>query len=155
MSGPPVYAPPVMELTGGSTLPSGGISASSYPPTVAAIQQTERYLKIKNNTGDRLRVYVQHYSMTAGGEWAWLPDRPGENLAPFGYDFEPGEEAVLGNAQGNLAAHCVRVWARSPSGLEWADYRNADLYLVPEQDANGDRYYVAPDRETFTFSFDR
>jgi hypothetical protein len=155
MSGPSITDPPVTESAGGSTLASAGISVSSYPPAMTAIRQTERYLKIKNNTGERLRVYVQHYSLTAGGEWVWQPARPGEKVAPFGYDFEPGEEAVLGGAQGSLAAHCVRVWARSASGLEWTDYRNADLYLVPEQDANGDRYYLAADRENFTFSFDR
>jgi hypothetical protein len=154
-SSPSIADPPVSELTGGSTLANAGISVSSYPPAMTAIRQSERYLKIKNNTGERLRVYVHHYSLTAGGEWVWQPARPGENVAPFGYNFEPGEEAVLGSGQGSLAAHCVRVWARSASGLEWTDYRNADLCLVPEQDANGDRYYLAADRETFTFSFDR
>ena len=55
----------------------------------------------------------------------------------------PGTDAVLATPTGALAAHAVRLWAVSDSGREWADYKTADLPLVPEQDPAGNRYYQA------------
>jgi hypothetical protein len=122
-------------------------------PVTAGVQ-TARYLRIKNNTGEGLRVYVQHYSQMATGEWAWLPADPKSSARGDEYRVAPGTDAVLATTTGALAAQSVRLWAVSDSGREWADFKGADLTLVPEQDAAGNRYYLGETVGTFTLNFD-
>src|SRR5207248_1877608 len=69
--------------------------ASVGPTQRAAVVQTARYLRIKNNTGEGLRVFVQHYSQTANGEWAWLPVDPRTSTRAEEYRVGPGTDAVL------------------------------------------------------------
>src|SRR5206468_448211 len=98
-------------------------------------------LRIKNNTGEGLKVYVQHYSRTETGEWAWLPADPRTDTKAEEYRIDAGKDTVLATADGALAAQSVRLWAVSDSGCEWADYKDADLPLVPEKDAAGKHTY--------------
>jgi len=122
---------------------------------VAAQRMVERSLRIKNNTGEMLRVLVQHYSLTAAGDWAWLPADPRTSPAADEYQIEAGKDVTLATSTGALAAHSVRLWAVSESGRTWEDFKNADLTLVPEKDAAGDSYYVAKAMETVSLSFDK
>jgi hypothetical protein len=151
----PVAAVPADPNAGAVAVAPAGPEASTGPTQqAAAVVQTARYLRVKNNTGEGLRVFVQHYSQTANGEWAWLPKDPRTSTQAEEYRVAPGTDAVLGTPNGALAAHAVRLWAVSDSGREWVDYKNADLPLVPEQDPAGNRYYQAETIGTFTLNFD-
>ena len=45
------------------------------------------------------------------------------------------------------------MWAESAGGVRWDEYRNRDLWLVPETDAQGNHVYLASDMESHVFRF--
>jgi hypothetical protein len=152
----PVYIPQPAAPTADPVAvePVAADPVASTTPT-PALRLTERHLRITNNTGERLTVYVQHLSRTATGEWAWLPADPRADAKAEEFQVEAGADAVLATAAGELTAQTVRLWAVSESGREWADYKDADLPLVPETDAAGNHTYVAAAVGTFTMNFDK
>ena len=115
--------------------------------------QSRRYLRIKNEAGEKLNVYVQYYTVSDQNRWLWFPARPGEAAQAKHYQLDPGEETYLGEGDGHIGARRARLWARSSSGKEWTEYKDQDLWLVSEVDDDGVRRYYAPKMETFTFSF--
>lgn len=115
--------------------------------------QSRRYLRIKNEAGEKLTVYVQYYTVSEQDRWQWFPAKPGEAAQAKHYQLDPGEETYLGEGEWHISARRARVWARSGSGKEWTEYKDQDLWLVSEVDDDGVRRYYAPKMETFTFSF--
>ena len=51
-----------------------------------------------------------------------------------------------------IAARRIRIWGVTADGRQLADYRDRDLWLVEEREG-GERFYMARDGETFTFTF--
>jgi len=62
----------------------------------------------------------------------------------------PGKEALLADDEGPISANRVRIWAMGPS-KRITEYRNQDLWLVPEVNQAGDHVYRAPATETFSY----
>jgi hypothetical protein len=121
----------VVETTGG---PSEGEEA----------YQGVRYLRIKNSSGEKMRVFVQFCVSNAGEDDAWLqtPDESGVMV----FNFEDGEEGRLNCKDGPLIGSKVRIWAESASGKTWTKYKDSDLVLVETP-------YRSDEVATYTFGF--
>jgi hypothetical protein len=111
--------------------------------------QTVRYLKVKNETSQKLTLWVRYRTQDAAEEWRWFP-ATGKGVC---YELDPGEETYLGHQGGKLHASRVRIWAETAAGEPMDEYRDQDLWLVPEKDGTGEHFYVAPETEDFTFIF--
>jgi hypothetical protein len=119
-------------------------------PEPVASWQTQRYLQVKNDTGEKLTVYVQYRTFTDKGTWRWYPAKSEEALA---YELDPGETTCLADEGWQIRASRVRIWAvAGESGHTWDQYEKEDLWLVPET-FRGIQCYEAEEMETFTFTF--
>jgi hypothetical protein len=121
---------------------------------VAAEVQSYRYLEVTNDTGRKLTVYLQ-YKTPAGEGFVWQPADPKKSNEALAFELKPGETVCSLDGDSAIAACRVRIWAESADGTVWWDYRDADLWLVPETDSEGYHSYRAAEAETFTFTFDR
>jgi hypothetical protein len=116
--------------------------------------QTERLLQVQNNTAQRLTVFVQYFALTDQGTWAWLPADPSNSDQPLAFDLDAGQTAYLSDNGNAIAASRVRLWAVSDK-QQWGKYKDEDLWLVPEQDDQGNHVYIAAEMKTFNFTFGR
>jgi hypothetical protein len=117
----------------------------------SGMRQDHRYLRVKNDTGEKLTVFVQYQTLSQSKGWTWYPVAPGSGSKAVAYVFAPGQEADLRHEGWSVKANRARIWARSASGEEFVEYRDQDLWLVDE--VNGERVYYADETETFTFTF--
>jgi hypothetical protein len=101
--------------------------------------QLTRFLKIYNDTDDRLKVWVQ-YRTIRSDRWKWLPDDPGRSERARVVIVPPGESRMLEDNSGEVDANRVRLWARSSTGASWSRYKKRDLWLVTEMDGDQRRY---------------
>jgi hypothetical protein len=123
--------------------PSGWIAATGL--------QYECKLKVKNDTRERVTIWVQHRTRDDDGAWTWLPANPQSRKA-VSYELAPGEETYLARGDEPMTASRVRLWARSAGGESWLDYKSEDLWLIEEVDANGEHAYAAGEIDTYTFT---
>jgi hypothetical protein len=119
---------------------------------VAGTKQNRRYLMVKNDTPERVTVWVQYRTMNNQDGWSWYPADPDRSAQAARYTLEPGEETYLSHGDDYLTASRVRLWGQSAGGTEWHDYKESDLWLVDEEDQDGEHYYVAEEMETYTFT---
>jgi hypothetical protein len=112
---------------------------------------TRRFLKVKNDADVAMKVFVQ-YRGFADKKWAWLPADPSASQNALVYNLQPGQEALVEHDSQKVAASRVRVWAVA-QGQNWLDYRDQDLWIVPEVDQRGEHRYLATEMKTFTFIF--
>jgi hypothetical protein len=117
--------------------------------------QTDRFLKIKNETNETLTVFFQ-YRQQSGDKWFWLPADPKKSSEAISLQIPPGKEVYAEVERQRVFSSRVRLWAKSTSsGTEWLEYKDQDLWLVPEVDKEKpkEHIYFAPNVETFTFTF--
>jgi hypothetical protein len=96
---------------------------------------------------------VQYRTETSENHWAWLPAEPKQGAKALVFVLAPGQAAVLGDGNGPLLASRVRIWAEAGNGLTWDEYRNEDLWLVPETE-DGYHRYRGDEVEAFTLPFE-
>jgi hypothetical protein len=114
-----------------------------------------RYLRVHNDTGENLRVYIQYYTPGDQGRWRWLP---GDLKAPSSGQFVMVEcpkdgQTEVQDRDTRVDASRVRVWAISESGKKWEDFRDKDLEVVPERNDKDEPSYLAAIRQTYPLSF--
>jgi hypothetical protein len=144
----PAYAAPAV-----AAVPPAAAVEEAESEGPEEVMQVQCHLRVKNDTKEKLKVYVQYRTAGDDGEWAWLPADPKASEKAVVYELEPGEEAVLGDRGQAITASRVRVWAvAEASGSEWLDNKDADLWLVPEAD-DGQRYYHAAEMDSYTVTF--
>jgi hypothetical protein len=137
---PPATDPPAAEVPAAPARPDQAFAC--------------RYLRIQNDTGEKLKIFIQYRTRTDKDEWSWFPSAPAEGTDDvISYDFDPGMVADLTDNDWRLNASQVRVWAVSDSGQKWLDFKDADLVLVPEKNDKGEPLYMAPEMQTYLFSF--
>jgi hypothetical protein len=124
------------------------------PAESTAVLQTLCYLRLKNDTDEKLTVYVQFRAWSDRGEWVWYPADPASSKMAYTYELKPGEEKDVTCHGRRVSASRIRMCAESASGHRWMDYRDQDLWLVPEDD-DGDHSYEADEMETYTATFDK
>ena len=105
-----------------------------------------RYLKIANNSSQRITVYLKYRTQTTEDEWEWFPAAPEEDNW-LTYTFEPGEASYVAHDGFRVNAERVRIWAvnENKSGA-WEQYKEADLPLA---DSEYKGYFMA----TYEYSF--
>ncbi len=109
-----------------------------------------RFLKLKNESNVALIVYLRLRICDPAKGWYWFP---GDENQAIQVNLQPGQEVDITDAQGKkVETSRIRIWAESKFGA-WTDFRDQDLWVVPETVANGEHRYTAPQRETFTFVF--
>jgi hypothetical protein len=150
------------EATGGVVTVSDGPTTGSEATTGAEeetvegeeVVHTTRYFKLKNNTTEKLTVYLQYRTVNDEEAWLWLPGDPdAADADALVFELEPGEETYLEDDEWTINASRVRFWAVSATGVEWNKYQSEDLWLVPEMDAEGTHVYTAKEMGTFRYVF--
>jgi hypothetical protein len=140
----PVYTVPA---------PAPAVQGDSGGDLAQGKVQGRCYLCVKNDTEEKLTVYVQYRTLTDKDEWQWFPADPGKSDEAVAYELDPGEEAGLRHEGWSVNASRVRIWAVAvESGSEWLDNKDEDLWLVPDG-GGGERYYLAPRMESYTVTF--
>jgi len=110
---------------------------------------TRRFLKVKNDADVPMKVFVQYRGMD-DKKWAWLPADPSTAQDALVYDLNPGQEIFLEHKNTKVSASRIRIWSTAQS-QSWLDYRDQDLWIVPEMDQRGEHRYLATEMKTFTF----
>ena len=146
----PVVVNPVVvnSQTPAPVAPAQMIVVSSSTGDSESAFQVERFLRIKNDSGEKLTVFLQVRTRNDRGEWVWSPEAPGSKAKVMTFDLEAGKTLDL---TGKVSASRVRLWARSEAA-SFMDYANQDLWLVPETTGNGEHRYQASQMQTYTFT---
>src|SRR5262249_6843353 len=110
--------------------------------------QVERFLRIKNDSGEKLTVFLQVRTPNDRGQWVWTAEAPGAKAKVMSFEVEADKVLDL---TGKVSASRVRLWARSETA-SFMDYANQDLWLVPETENNGEHRYRAGQMQTYTFT---
>jgi len=113
---------------------------------------TKRFLKVKNDSGMPMKVFVQYRGQDDNKKWAWLPADPNDSKDALVFDLAVGEETFLQHKGSKLSASRVRIWGVAAE-QNWFDFRDQDLWVVPEMDQRGEHRYQATEMRTFTFVF--
>jgi hypothetical protein len=112
----------------------------------------QRILRVHNNTGERLRVWVQYRTLADSQTWTWQPADPRRSRRAVVFDLNPGAVGPRGDS-GPILASRVRVWAQSASGRRWLQYQDEDYWLVSETDRRGNHAYEATEEQTWPITF--
>ncbi len=133
--------------------PTAATSPAERQPTApAGPMQVERFLKVKNDTKEKVRFFALFHTKGTDGKAAWVPAQPGEPATVYSVEVEAGKSLELTDDDGKpIAADRVRIWAASAT-RQWLDNETADLVLVPETGAAGNHEYAAADNQVHTFT---
>jgi hypothetical protein len=140
----------IVTTTGGTESQGGTVESIEQQTSARAVRQDRRYVRVKNDTGERLTVYLRYHTFTKEGSWKWFPENQDEAVV---FELDAGQEADLSHGDWPISANRIRIWGTTASGHDMTEYRDQDLWLVEE--TNGERCYFASDAETFTFAFGR
>jgi len=98
-----------------------------------------------------MKVFVQFRGLD-DKKWSWIPADPNDSKDALVYDLKAGQEMFLEHKGSKLSASRVRIWGVAESQT-WFDFRDQDLWVVPEMDQRGEHRYLATEMKTFTFVF--
>jgi hypothetical protein len=148
----------------GQVTPETPIVQSKQPTTLSAqltdngetpadgTQQTERYLKLKNDTSAPITVFVQYRTSDGSDGWKWYPTSPKKSSQAVEIQLKRGEETYLAHQDARLSASRVRIWAESDE-QQWHEFKDQDLWLVEQVGKTDDHYYYADDMGTILYVF--
>jgi hypothetical protein len=125
---------------------------STTTPADDTAEQTRRILIVKNDTGQAVTLYLQYETLTDKNEWEWSPVDPSASQKAVRFKLKPGAKTKLVDDGFQINARRVRLWAKSADGTTWVEYKDNDLWLVPETNSQGEHVYAADEMETYTFS---
>lgn len=106
-----------------------------------------KYIRVVNETSEKLKVYMKYYTYTTDKEWKWFPTSP-DKAGAASYTFEPGESAILYHQEWKVNGNRFRIWAEA-GGRTWPEFRDKDFAPVPE----GGYLTSDEDYDTATFRF--
>lgn len=114
--------------------------------------EQERYLRIKNNTGEQMCIWLQYYCYSDKAGWHWRGGQKG-----LYYELKPGANTRLNEVypggQWTVRAKKIRYRASTPSmqkkRLEWNQWWKTDRWIVPV----GGYRKTGSDMETWTMTF--
>lgn len=145
-------------FVGDSPAPSTPVVAPTPAPSETVAEDgereqvfTRRFLKVKNDSTESIKVFVQYRGMEEK-KWVWIPADPTESQDALVYDLKPGQEMYIIHKGRKVEASRVRVWGVGEKA-NWFDYRDQDLWVVPEIDQRGEHRYQATQMGTFSFVF--
>jgi hypothetical protein len=132
---------------GAAPLPNPVLQAAPKPAL-----HTRRYLRVQNDTGKALKVWLQFRTLTDAGQWTWQPVAPEKSSAAIAFDLAPGAGTDLTYQGRRVSASRVRIWAVA-DGASWLHNKDRDLWLVQELDERGNHVYSAQELQTYTLTF--
>jgi hypothetical protein len=151
---PAITAP--VEPVAPAVAASGAAAGTDPAKAVAdAMPQEQRYLQIQNDSGKPLTIWVQYYTKTNQGNWAWFPVDPAVSSTGDSYDIAAGQTTFLEHEGAKLSASRIRLWVKSDAAGAWAQYKDQDAWLVPELDKQGKHAYAAKEMEVFPLRLSR
>lgn len=120
----------------------------SKPPPAETLFN-DRYVSVRNDSGEDLDVFVQALQ-PSGSSYKWLPADP--TKATTAYKFRVGKGKVLDlkptGSSNFLRAKELRVWASSVDGKRnWIEWKTKNLAVASKS-------YKAAARDRFTQAFD-
>jgi hypothetical protein len=116
-------------------------------------RQVERFLRIRNQTGEGLTVWVQYRTRDENGNWSWLPADPRQSDDATEFQIPAAQTAFLSVHGERLHASRVRMWAMTDSGRTFTAFAESDLWLVPEVGPDGQHWYLGARMGTFSYTF--
>ena len=84
------------------------------------------FLRVYNNTGEKIKVFVQ---VMPDAEAKKDAKAPAQKLATWVYDLETGKAYDLHQAGQRIKASTVHIWAMSPT-RNWVEHREQELHLT-------------------------
>jgi hypothetical protein len=114
--------------------------------------QYERWLRLHNDTADKLTVFLRYHTQDVTGQWDWIPEVPSPQSTKWlAFDLQPGEVLEPKFGELPIAANKIRIYAQSSSGLV-VNLKDDDFWLVPEVTPEGEHLYYSEYRQTFDFN---
>jgi hypothetical protein len=105
----------------------------------------ERWIKVKNDADEPLRIWLYYRTEVSKGGWRWLPEN-----GPLRFDFAEGEESYLAHQNKRITASRIRISAEGlRSGASWTRFEDKDCWIAPLYG------YEGPDVETHAHRFVR
>jgi hypothetical protein len=144
----PAVNPPISPAPG--TVTVGSTAPADDGPAIADETFPDRFLRVKNTTGEPMKVFVQFHTEVGEDDWKWVPADPKHSSKSMMVQVAAGAEVMLADKEGPIPADRVRIWAVGPS-KRMTEYQNRDLWLVPEVNEAGEHVYQAAEIETFTY----
>ncbi len=86
------------------------------------VAQDQRYVRVQNETSKPLTLWLQVYTKTGKGAWAWLPAGAPQADKAAGYRIGAGQSSYLGQDGRKLAGSKIRFWVQWQGG-EFKQYR--------------------------------
>jgi hypothetical protein len=123
--------------------------AERAPPPAGAVSRDRRFLRVFNNTGERVKLWLQ-YNVPGDRGGVWVPADPAESEHALAYDLAPGRAYDLHNRGERVGAHRVRYWAVSPTRT-WSRNATTDLVLGGAGD-DADGHYFDTKVQTYTLA---
>ena len=117
-----------------------------------AVKQTSRRLRVTNATAGPVTLYLTYEAKVSDGTTQWFPAEPGEAGKALTFELAAGEQADLSDNDWLIRASRVRLWAAAPTGKQWNTFKDQDLWLVPEVDADGNHTYEGLEDGVFCFT---
>ena len=119
----------------------------------AKVSLSRRYLYLHNDTGQSLTVSLVYQTLDKEKKkWQWLPGRPPSDRV-VEFTLPPGVTQQAKHGKEPVLAFRARLWAAGTGSSGWDEWKNQDLFLVPEKDEEGNHRYYASAYDTFTFRF--
>ena len=119
----------------------------------AKVSLSRRYLYLHNDTGQSLTVSLVYQTLDKEKKkWQWLPGRPPSDQV-VAFTLAPGVTQQAKNGKEPVLAFRARLWATGTGSSGWNEWKDNDLFLVPEKDEEGNHRYYASAYDTFTFRF--
>jgi len=120
-------ATPVPAETESTATPQAGASSDDSKAAEESAPLTKfdrRYLRVKNNTKEKLDVFVQYETITDTKGWMWFPKAPGQDQAVT-YTLASGQELDLAHDDWTVNARRVRLGPREKAAPSTASSRTA------------------------------
>ena len=134
-------------VDGGDNTDAVDLAASGLAQAADVLQQT-RYLRVANDTDKPVTIFVQYQALNDQGDWVWS----GEDDNALQFQLAPGEVTDLDDNGWRINAASAHIWVKSESGDEWNTFKDKELWLVPEQDENGNHVYQDQGIQVFDYA---
>lgn len=121
----------------------------------AKVSLSRRYLYLHNDTGQPLTVSLVYQTLDEQKKnWHWVPGRPPSDRV-VELSLAPGVTQQARHGKQPILAFRARLWATGAGNAGWDEWKDHDLFLVPEKDEEGRHRYYANTYDTFTFRFSK
>jgi hypothetical protein len=113
--------------------------------------QYERWLRLHNDTPEKVTVYLRYHTQDLTGDWEWFPEAPVLGATQWiAFELQPGEVLDPTFLDVPIAANRIRIYVQSAT-RSWMTFAEEDFWLVPEVTPEGVHLYYDYTRQTFDF----